>query len=71
MNIQLKEMKLIFTVEDQSLTRTVTDMNGNVIWECITEEATEVDRSEEGIAAYEEQMKSLTCWNIVEVEINI
>ena len=68
MNIQLKDMKLIFTVEGESLTRTVTDMDGNVIWESVTPEATEVDRTPEGLDAYTEQMKQLTCWKIVEVE---
>jgi len=68
MNIQLKDMKLIFTVEGESLTRTVTDMDGNVIWESVTPEATEVDRTPEGLDAYEEQMKQLTFWKIVEVE---
>jgi len=68
MNIQLKDMKLIFTVEGESLTRTVTDMDGNVIWESVTPEATEVDRTPEGLDAYEEQMKQLPFWKIVEVE---
>ena len=61
-------MKLIFKVEGTSLTRTVTDMYGNVIWECVTQEATEVDRSPEGLNAYEEQMRMLPFWKIVEVE---
>lgn len=68
MDIQLKEMKLIFKVEGACLTRTITDMQGVTIWESITPEATEVDRSEEGLLAYEEQMKSLPFWNIVAVE---
>lgn len=69
MNIQLKEMKLIFTVSGTSLIRTVTDLEGTVIWESVSPEATEVDRSDEGLEAYEIQMKSLPFWNIVEVEI--
>ena len=62
-------MKLTFTVDGESLTRTVSEItNGNVIWECVTPEATEVDRSPEGLDAYEQQMTNLPFWNIVEVE---
>jgi hypothetical protein len=68
MNIQIKEMKLTFIVNGQSLTRIISDLSGNVIWQCITSEAADVDLTNDGLAAYEIQMKSLPCWNIVAVE---
>jgi hypothetical protein len=68
MSITIKDMKLTFTVEGSSLTRTVSDLNtGTVIWESTTPEATEVDRTIEGLEAYENQMKQLPFWNIVQV----
>lgn len=68
--ITLKEMKLTFTidVENEKLKRTISDMNGNIIWTTGLDVSTKIDVSEEGIQAYEEQMKSLPFWNIVETE---
>jgi hypothetical protein len=70
MNIQLKDMKLIFEVHvtDAKLRRYVTDMQGTIIWDSGIQDSNMIDNSEEGLSAWETQMKSLPFWKIVSVE---
>lgn len=71
MNIQLKEMKLIFEVGNDTLRRYVTDMSDNIIWDSGVQDSNAIDNSTEGLDAWEEQMTSMPFWNIVEVIRNI
>ena len=70
MDIQLKDMKLVFTISDNTLTRVIQDLDGNTIWSNNGEyydETMPLSLLED----YETQMKQLPFWNIVEVENNI
>lgn len=73
MNIQLKDMKLKFIVDrtNETLQRIVTDMNDLVIWDSGMQISTKVDVSDEGLDAWEAQMRSMPFWNIVLVERTI
>lgn len=67
MNIQVKEMKLIFEIYgDTRLRRFVTDMNDNIIWDSEFHDSNPIDNSPEGLDAWEQQMRSMPFWNIVE-----
>lgn len=68
MTIQLKEMKLIFEVDQLTLRRYVTDMNALIIWDSGFQDSNLIDNSEEGLDAWETQMRSMPFWNIVEHE---
>ena len=70
MEIELKDMKLIFTLNGETYTRTVEDLEGNLIW---TNGEEPYDENY-GIKIFDEletQMKQLPFWKIVEVEKNI
>mgnify|MGYP007047393297 FL=1 len=69
-NTKIKEMKLIFTLNGETLTRRVEDLNGDLIWESGNEVYCDIY----GVTIfddYEKQMKELPFWNIIEVEKNI
>ena len=70
MNIQLKEMKLIFTKNGDTYSRTITDLQGNVIWEISGEIYCPI-YGDQIFEDWELQMKQLPFWNIVQVEKNI
>ena len=70
MDVQLKDMKLVFTVSGSILTREVKDLNDTLIWSNDGEHY-ESGYGPEFIDEYETQMKQLTFWNIVQVEKNI
>lgn len=64
--MQLKEMKLTVDVYESSMTRTITDMQNNVIWEdTSTMSSSQLD--EMHVNALIDQMSKLPVWNIVEV----
>ena len=68
MNIQLKPMKLIFSKnEDNTYNKTITDLNGNIILERKNLIFFE-DFNKQYFDDWENQLKTLTWWNIVEVE---
>ena len=70
MEIELKDMKLIFTLNGETYTRTVEDLEGNLI---LTNGEEPYDENY-GIKIFDEwetQMKQLPFWKIVEVEKNI
>ncbi len=72
MNIQLKPMKLLVKkLDDTKYKRTITDLNGNVIWEdkeqwyvYNNDIVMDAQRMDDLI----NQMKGVSFWNIVEVE---
>jgi hypothetical protein len=72
MNIQLKPMKLLVKkLDDTKYKRTITDLNGNVIWE--DKEQWYVYNGDIVMDAQRmddliNQMKRVSFWNIVEVE---
>lgn len=70
MDIQLKDMKLIFTLNGDTYSRTVEDLDGNLIW---TNGEEPYDENY-GVIIFDEwetQMRQLPFWKIVEVEKNI
>lgn len=70
MDIQIKDMKLILTISGNTLTRVVEDLDGNLIWSNGGEYYDDTMPSTL-LDDYENQMKQLSFWNIVEVEKNI
>lgn len=70
MDIQIKDMKLILTISGNTLTRVVEDLEGNIIWSNGGEYYDDTMPSTL-LDEYENQMKQLSFWNIVEVEKNI
>lgn len=70
MNIELKHMKLIFTLTGDLYTRRVEDLNGNLIWESGIEPYDE-NYGPIIFDEWEAQMIQLPFWNIVEVNKNI
>jgi len=70
MTTQLKDMKLILTISGNLLTREVQDLSGNTIWSNGGEYYDDTMPSTL-LDEYENQMKQLSFWNIVEVEKNV
>jgi hypothetical protein len=67
MNIELKQMRLIFTIGETTWTRRVETLDGELIWQG-TDEVILNDSmvSDETLDEWESQMRSLPVWNIVE-----
>ena len=70
MDIQLKDMKLIFTLNGDTYTCTVEDLEGGLIW-TNGEEPYDINYGVKIFDEWEAQMIQLPFWNIVEVEKNI
>ncbi len=70
MEIELKDMKLIFTLNGETYNRTVEDLDGNLIWTS-GEEPYDENYGIKIFDEWETQMKQLPFWKIVEVEKNI
>ena len=72
MNIQLKPMKLLVKkLDDTKYKRTITDLNGNVIWEDKEQWYVyngDIVMDAQRINDLINQMKRVSFWNIVEVE---
>lgn len=72
MNIQLKQMKLfIKKINSEKYKRTITDLNGNLIWDggeqyYVYQDMVVMDSDKMNDLI--NQMKNLPFWNIVEVE---
>jgi hypothetical protein len=72
MNIQLKPMKLLVKkLDDTKYKRTITDLDGNLIWEdkeqwYVYNDDVVMDAAR--MSDLINQMKQLPFWNIVEVE---
>lgn len=69
MATQLKEMKLILSIDNNVCTRRVEDLDGNTIWHS-GDEYYDDTMPIDFLDNYETQMRALDCWNIVEVEKN-
>jgi len=70
MATQLKEMKLILSIDSNVCTRRVEDLHGNTIWHSGNEYYDDTF-DDDFLDGYEAQMIALDCWNIIEVEKNI
>jgi len=70
MDIQIKNMKLVFSISGNTLTRVVEDLDGNIIWSNGGEYYDDTMPSSL-LNDYEIQMKQMSFWNIVEVVKNI
>ncbi len=70
MEIELKDMKLIFDLNGETYTRTVEDLEGNLIW-TNGEEPYDENYGIKIFDEWETQMKQLPFWKIVEVEKNL
>ena len=66
MKLQLKEMKLIFTRDETHWVKTITDLNGNFIFE--ERNIIMNPPTKEEFDDWETMTKSLPVFNIVEVE---
>jgi len=69
MDIQIKNMKLVFSISGNTLTRVVEDLDGNIIWSNGGEYYDDTMPSSL-LNDYEIQMKQMSFWNIVEVVKN-
>lgn len=68
MNIQLKQMKLVFTIDDEWWnTRVEIIESGEVLWQGLNE-VVDPTIQDQIMDDRETQMKSLPVWNIVEHE---
>jgi hypothetical protein len=72
MNIQLKPMKLLVKkLDDSKYKRTITDLDGNLIWEDKEQWYVyngDIVMDAQRINNLINQMKKVSFWNIVEVE---
>lgn len=68
MNIQLKEMKLIFIDNGSTWDKVVTDLDGNIIFEQREIIFFPENRNKEYFDDWENQLKNVPWWNIVQVE---
>lgn len=69
MNVELKQMRLVFTISDTTWTRRVETLDGELIWQGVDEKIFEDSMvSDETLDEWESQMRGLTDWNIVEHE---
>lgn len=68
MNITLKPMKLIFSHNEDTWDKIVTDLEGNVIFEQRGIKLFEENITKEYFDGWENQLRQLPFWNIVEVE---
>ena len=68
MNVQLKPMKLIFSRDEDTWNKTITDLNGNIIFQQIGLKLFSEQCNKEYFDDWENQLRKLPWWNIVEVE---
>lgn len=68
MNITIKPMKLILSSNGTTWDKVVKDLNGNVIFEQRGIILFEENNNKEYFDDWENQLKQLPFWNIVEVE---
>lgn len=68
MNIKLKPMKLIFSSDGNTWNKIVTDLNENIIFEQRGLKLSEENNNKEYFDDWENQLRNLPWWNIVEVE---
>lgn len=68
MNITIKPMKLSFIDNGNTWDKVITDLEGNIIFEQKGLIMFEENRNKEYFDEWENQLKKLPWWNIVEVE---
>lgn len=68
MNLQLKEMKLSFIDNGDTWDKVISDMEGNIIFEQRGIILFEENRTKEYFDNWENQLRNLPWWNIVQVE---
>lgn len=67
MSVELKQMRLVFTIGETTWTRRVETLDGELIWQGVDEIILEPEQvSEQALDEWESQMRSLPDWNIVE-----
>jgi hypothetical protein len=67
-NTQIKPMKLIFSRDGDTWGKTITDLDGTVIYERLGLILFDYQINKEYFDAWETQMRAIPIWNIVEVE---
>jgi hypothetical protein len=67
-NTQIKPMKLIFSRDGDTWGKTITDLDGTVIYERLGLILFDYQINKEYFDAWEAQMRAIPVWNIVEVE---
>jgi hypothetical protein len=67
-NTQIKPMKLIFSRDGDTWGKTITDLDGAVIYERLGLILFDYQINKEYFDAWEAQMRAVPVWNIVEVE---
>ena len=67
-NTQIKPMKLIFSRDGDTWGKTITDLDGTVIYERLGLILFEYQINKEYFDEWEAQMRAVPMWNIVEVE---
>lgn len=67
MNIQLKPMKLIFEKQNDTWNKIITDLDGNIIFEQRNIKLFQELETKEYFDDWENQLRNLPVWNIVEV----
>jgi hypothetical protein len=67
-NTQIKPMKLIFSRDEDTWGKTITDLDGTVIYERLGLILFDYQINKEYFDAWEAQMRAIPIWNIVEVE---
>lgn len=68
MNINMKEMKLIFIDNGNAWDKVITDMNNNIIFEQRNIIMFEENRTKQYFDDWELQLKNAPWWNIIKVE---
>lgn len=67
-NTQIKPMKLIFSRDGDTWGKTITDLDGTVIYERLGLILFDYQINKEYFDEWEAQMRAVPFWNIVEVE---
>lgn len=67
MNIQLKPMRLIFEKQNDTWNKIITDLDGNIIFEQRNIKLFQELETKEYFDDWENQLRNLPVWNIVEV----
>jgi|688.fasta_scaffold544514_1 hypothetical protein len=67
-NTQIKPMKLTFSRDEDTWGKTITDLDGNIIYQRLGLILFDYQINEEYFDGWEAQMRAIPVWNIVEVE---
>jgi len=67
-NTQIKPMKLTFSRNGDTWDKTITDLDGNIIYQRLGIILFDYQINKEYFDEWETQMKGIPVWNIVEVE---